>query len=76
MSTGAGIAHALTAVPVSSIHVPAAARRHLLRAHDLADVHYAEPLTVPDMAGAARLSAACFSRELGRVFGESAPSIC
>jgi AraC-like DNA-binding protein len=45
--------------------------RHLLRARDLADARYAEPLTVADMAGAAGLSQAHFSREFRRVFGES-----
>ncbi len=50
-------------------HVPAA--RHLLRARDLADARYAEPLTVRDLARAASLSPAYFSREFKRVFGES-----
>ena len=45
--------------------------RHLLRARDLADARYAEPLTVADMAGAAALSRAYFSREFKRAFGES-----
>ena len=45
--------------------------RHLLRARDLADARYAEPLTVADMARAARLSPAHFSREFKRAFGES-----
>src|SRR5215469_8514765 len=45
--------------------------RHLLRARDLADARYAEPLTVADMAGAAGLSSAHFSREFKRAFGES-----
>ncbi len=40
--------------------VPAA--RHLLRAKDLADARYFEPLTVADLAAAARLSPAHFSR--------------
>lgn len=47
------------------------ASRHLLRARDLADAHYAEPLTVADLASAARLSPAHFSREFRRTFGES-----
>ena len=37
--------------------------RHLLRAKDLADARYAEPLDVDDMAAAAGLSRAHFSRE-------------
>jgi AraC-like DNA-binding protein len=45
--------------------------RHLLRAKDLADARYAEPLNVPDLAGAAGLSPAHFSREFRRAFGES-----
>ena len=44
--------------------------RHLLRAKDLADASYAEPLDVNDMAGAAGLSRAHFSREFRRAFGE------
>src|SRR3979409_2743724 len=49
--------------------VPAA--RHLLRAKDLADGRYFEPLDVDDMAPAAGLSRAHFSREFRRAFGES-----
>ncbi|HEX6423932.1 MAG TPA: helix-turn-helix transcriptional regulator [Acidimicrobiales bacterium] len=45
--------------------------RHLLRARDLADRRYAEPLTVADLAGAAGLSPAHFSREFRRTFGEA-----
>jgi len=45
--------------------------RHLLRAKDLADARYFEALTVDDLARAARLSRAHFSREFRRVFGES-----
>ena len=45
--------------------------RHLLRAKDLADARYAEPLDVDDMAGTAGLSRAHFSREFRRTFGES-----
>ena len=45
--------------------------RHLLRAKDLADARYAQPLDVDDMAGAAGLSHAHFSREFRRTFGES-----
>jgi len=45
--------------------------RHLLRARDLADRRFAEQLTVADMARAAHLSPAHFSRELRRAFGES-----
>jgi AraC-like DNA-binding protein len=45
--------------------------RHLQRAKDLADSRYAEPLTVADLAAAAHLSRAHFSREFRRAFGES-----
>jgi AraC-like DNA-binding protein len=45
--------------------------RHLLRAKDLADARYTEPLTVDDMARAAGLSRAHFSREFHRTFGDS-----
>ena len=45
--------------------------RHLLRARDLADARYADELTVADMARAAGLSPAHFSREFRRAFGES-----
>jgi len=45
--------------------------RHLLRAKDLADARYAEPLDVDDLARAAGLSRAHFSREFRRTFGES-----
>jgi AraC-like DNA-binding protein len=45
--------------------------RHLLRAKDLADARYFEPLGVDDLALAAGLSRAHFSREFRRAFGES-----
>ena len=45
--------------------------RHLLRAKDLADARYSEPLGVDDMAAVAGLSRAHFSREFRREFGES-----
>src|SRR5881409_3069953 len=48
-----------------------ASARHLLRARDLADARYVEPLGVDDLAGAAALSRAHFSREFRRAFGES-----
>ncbi|HEY8584344.1 MAG TPA: AraC family transcriptional regulator, partial [Capillimicrobium sp.] len=44
--------------------------RHLLRAKDLVDARYREPLGVDDMAAAARLSRAHFSREFRKAFGE------
>jgi AraC-like DNA-binding protein len=50
-------------------YVPPA--RHLLRARDLADARYFEPLSVDDLASAAGLSRAHFSREFRRAFGES-----
>ena len=45
--------------------------RHLLRAKDLADARYFEPLDVDALAAAAGLSRAHFSREFKRAFGES-----
>jgi len=45
--------------------------RHLLRARDLADARYSEDVDVDDMARAAGLSRAHFSREFKRAFGES-----
>jgi AraC-like DNA-binding protein len=50
-------------------HVPSA--RHLLRAKDLVDARYREPLDVPALARAAHLSPAHFSREFRRAFGET-----
>lgn len=50
---------------------PVLAERHLLRARDLADARYAEPLSVADLARRAGVSPAHFSREFRRVFGES-----
>ncbi len=45
--------------------------RHLARARDLVDARYAEEIDVGDMACAAGLSRAHFSREFKRAFGES-----
>ena len=45
--------------------------RHLLRAKDLADARYFEPLGVDELAAAAGLSRAHFSREFRRAFGVS-----
>jgi AraC-like DNA-binding protein len=45
--------------------------RHLTRAKDLADARYSERLDVDDLARAAGLSRAHFSREFRRAFGES-----
>jgi AraC-like DNA-binding protein len=45
--------------------------RHLLRAKDLADARFFEQLDVDDMARAAGLSRAHFSREFRAAFGES-----
>jgi AraC-like DNA-binding protein len=44
--------------------------RHLVRAKDLADARYHEPLRVDTLAGAAGLSRAHFSREFRRAFGD------
>ena len=45
--------------------------RHLLRARDMADARYFEALDVGDLAAAAGLSRAHFSREFRRAFGVS-----
>ena len=45
--------------------------RHLLRAKELVDTRYAEPLTVSEMARAAGLSRAHFSDRFRRTFGET-----
>ena len=45
--------------------------RHLLRAKDLADARYFEPLDVDALARAAGLSRAHFSSEFRRAFGET-----
>jgi AraC-like DNA-binding protein len=45
--------------------------RHLLKARDLADARYWEPLSVEQLADAAGLSRAHFSREFRAAFGES-----
>jgi AraC-like DNA-binding protein len=50
---------------------PSAPTRDLLRAKDLADARYFEPLGVPELARAARMSQAHFSREFRRAFGET-----
>ena len=45
--------------------------RHLLKARDLADARYVEPLSVDDLARAASMSRAHFSRSFRSAFGES-----
>ena len=45
--------------------------RHLLRAKDLIDARYRDPLDVESLARTAHLSAAHFSREFRRAFGET-----
>ncbi len=52
---------------VTAVH-PA---RHLLRAKDLVDTRYREPLDVAALARAAHVSPAHFSREFKRAFGET-----
>ena len=59
----------LSTILVVMAFVPPA--RHLLRAKDLADARYFEPLDVDALARAAGLSRAHFSREVKRAFGES-----
>jgi AraC-like DNA-binding protein len=50
---------------------PVPAARHLLRAKDLIDARYRDPLDVATLARAARLSEAYFSREFRAAFGET-----
>jgi AraC-like DNA-binding protein len=50
---------------------PVPPERHLLRAKDLVDACYPEPLDVPALARAAHLSPAHFSREFRRTFGDT-----
>src|SRR2546430_10296823 len=50
---------------------PVQPARHLLRAKDLVDARYREPLDVRALARAAHLSPAHFSREFRRAFGEA-----
>jgi AraC-like DNA-binding protein len=45
--------------------------RHLRRARDLMDHHYADPLDVPAMAARAAMSPAHFSRRFAAVYGET-----
>src|SRR5207245_6463292 len=45
--------------------------RHLLRARDLIDARYADPLDVATLARAAHASPAHFAREFRRAFGET-----
>jgi AraC-like DNA-binding protein len=50
---------------------PVHSARHLLRAKDLIEARYRDPLDVSTLAQAARLSPAHFSREFRRAFGEA-----
>jgi AraC-like DNA-binding protein len=50
---------------------PVPRERHLLRAKDIVDARFREPLDVPALARAAYLSPAHFSREFRRAFGET-----
>jgi len=61
----------MTASPPAALPAPVPPARHLLRARDLVDWRYAEPITVDDMARTAGLSRAHFSAEFRRAFGET-----
>jgi AraC-like DNA-binding protein len=50
---------------------PALLERHLLRARDLVDSRYSEPLDLKALARAAHVSPRHFSRSFRRVFGET-----
>jgi AraC-like DNA-binding protein len=54
-----------------AIAAPVPAARHLLRAKDLIDARYREPLDVPALARAAHLSTAHFTRAFRVAFGET-----
>jgi AraC-like DNA-binding protein len=65
------VASGLPAGRETGLSMPVPPARHLLRAKDLVDSRYFDPLRVEDMARAAGLSRAHFSREFRRAFGES-----
>jgi len=69
VTSGVGVGELSGRYDEGMVDVPLA--RHLLRAKDLVDGRYFEPLVVADLAAAAGLSAAHFSREFRRAFGES-----
>jgi AraC-like DNA-binding protein len=50
--------------------------RHLLRARDLVDARYRDPLDVKTLAHAAKLSPAHFNREFRREFGDRRTATC
>jgi transcriptional regulator GlxA family with amidase domain len=50
---------------------PVPLARHLLRARDLADAHYDEPLNLAELARAAHVSQRHFSRSFRRAYGET-----
>jgi AraC-like DNA-binding protein len=50
--------------------IPVPPARHLLRAKDLIDARYREPLDIATLARAAHLSPAHFSRQFRQAFGE------
>src|SRR5205823_10113763 len=54
-----------------TVMTPVPPERHLLRAKDLADARYREPLDVAALARAAFVSPAHFSRQFRRAFGET-----
>jgi AraC-like DNA-binding protein len=62
------VRHGRLAAPAPTFAPPA---RHLLRARDLIDARYAEPLDVAAIARAAHASPAHFSRSFRDAFGET-----
>jgi AraC-like DNA-binding protein len=64
---GAGLILLAILLPMTAVHPV----RHLLRAKDLIDARYRDPLDVPALSRAAHLSPAHFSREFRRAFGET-----
>jgi AraC-like DNA-binding protein len=67
----AGATHAPPARAMSAAAALAPPARHLLRARDLIDARYAEPLDVATLARRAHASPAHFSRSFKRAFGET-----
>jgi AraC-like DNA-binding protein len=53
------------------MRIPVPPERHLLRSKDLMDGRYSEPLDVPEIARAAGMSPAHFTREFRAAFGET-----
>lgn len=71
LSIGSGMPDGGAPLVTTARFAPKPLERHLLRARDLADARYAEPLSVTDLAAAAGYSPPYFSRAFRQAFGES-----